>query len=45
MERDMVRLPYEKPEIVRHANLKEITMYSGWDGPRRDRERAEDPFE
>jgi hypothetical protein len=25
---DRKKLPYEKPEVVRHGNLKEITMTS-----------------
>ncbi|MBN1825037.1 MAG: lasso RiPP family leader peptide-containing protein [Candidatus Eisenbacteria bacterium] len=28
MEQQKAKLPYEKPEVVRHGNLKEITMTS-----------------
>ncbi|MFH1680609.1 MAG: lasso RiPP family leader peptide-containing protein [Candidatus Eisenbacteria bacterium] len=30
---DSKRHPYEKPELVRHGNLKEITMVSFTPGP------------
>jgi len=32
MERKEQKIPYEKPEVVRHGNLKEITMVS-WTPP------------